>query len=371
MSGSGVSGVSGVSGASGASGANGATGAERGAVVGGNSSTSRAKASQGSGDSSRGQGNASVTRAADPRAGRRSGRLQGVQGNLGSSGAAALSLRLVRAIRDGILAAATVLGRLVMFWKFYGPWKPEHVEAGAAARPAGGDVLPWSVRFGRGFEALLIRIKQKVYGSIELRLPRAVVAMLAVGSVALMGLMYQLGQHTAESPYPLAEAGETGGTGIESNAVGSVPGRSEISGAVVAMGSLPLEPADVPGGAVTLSTGVPRSVVLPTRDPRAVGLNYFTLLAVPPDMLDEVRELQAYLAQNGLITYLDKTNSGRLRNLVDVTRGYSRNQLDTLEYAEHRYRIQALGQRYRKQNGGRGPDLSDIYPDRYDGPAAP
>ena len=264
-----------------------------------------------------------------------------------------------------MLAAATVLGRVVMFWKFYWPGRetpaPAPPRAAATSTPNIGNLLQeWRDRLQAGWRTL----RRRVLRPVELRLSGAVLGGIGVAAVGLMALMFQIGQQTA-SPTPIA------GGAVASSDAAAERGTSPADGAVVAMGSLPLEPLDAPGGAVTLSNRPRPTVVLPAQDPRAVGLNYFTLLAVPPDMLEEVRELQAYLAANGVVTYLDKTNRGRLRNLVDVTRGYSRQELDTLEYAEHRYRIQALGQRYRKQNGGRGPDLSDIYPDRYDGPTAP
>ncbi len=255
-----------------------------------------------------------------------------------------------------------------MFWKFYGPHrggqKPE--TSRRATRSESDD--SGSSSLVSAAVAYLRTAKQKVLRPIEVKLHGLAVGGVVVAVLGLMTLMYQIGQQTADVSDVDALAGKS--------PPASVLGDSELPGSmdhhrVVAMGSLPIEPADVPGGSVTLSNQRPAKVVLPSRDPRAVGLNYFTLLAVPPDMVEEVRELQAYLAENGLSTYLDKTNNGRLRNLVDVTRGYSRQELDTLEYAEHRYRIQALGQRYRRQNGGRGPDLSDIYPDRYDGSAVP
>ena len=267
---------------------------------------------------------------------------------------------MLEALWQGVLAAATVLGRLVMFWKFYWP-------KAAASDARSGPAVAGRLEDGKArLQAAWRAAQRKVLRPVELRLPGAALGGVGLGALGLMVLMFQIGQQTA-TVSPNVAGRET--TTPTADASRSLPGNAD--GAVVAMGALPLEPLDVPGGSVTLSNQPRPTVVLPSRDPRAVGLNYFTLLAVPPDMLEEVRELQAYLAANGVVTYLDKTNSGRLRNLVDVTRGYSRQELDTLEYAEHRYRIQALGQRYRKQNGGRGPDLSDIYPDRYDGPATP
>jgi hypothetical protein len=127
------------------------------------------------------------------------------------------------------------------------------------------------------------------------------------------------------------------------------------------MDTLPLEPAEVPGGAVRL----------PSSDPRALGLNYYILVTVRPSEIDGVRRLQRFLAEQGVATFLEKANNGRLRRLVDVTRGYSAAELDSLQHAEHRHRVQSLGKRYQKLNKGLGTDLSDIYLERYDGPRPP
>ena len=240
-------------------------------------------------------------------------------------------VRAGRRCLDGVLAVATMIGRPIVGLE-------RAIKANA----------------GPGWNTLLSK-------TVEVRLSGGVVGLIAVVGIAALALTFQVGQHLGGRTGPsVADASSHEAPRVSSDGV-SRPASSGMNqtgrNGVVAMGSLPLEPAEIPGGAVAL----------PSSDPRAVGLNYFILTTVRPGEVEGVRQLQEFLAAHGVATFLDKANNGRLRVLVDVTRGFSARDLDSLQHAEHRHRIQALGQRYKKQNKGLGTDLSDIYLDRFDG----
>ncbi|MEM9913408.1 MAG: hypothetical protein AAF911_00435 [Planctomycetota bacterium] len=225
----------------------------------------------------------------------------------------------------------------------------------------------------RGFSSISERFVGVFRGeSAAVRLPWPVLALVGVVFMAGMALMFQVGHHVAGRSVP----GEVATGGSPENAPNEASGEAgsqdsaSAPNTVVAMGTVPpgpevpardrvvLDPVESQGG----SGGIAQY------DPRAAGLNYFILATVRPSEVEGVRELQKFLAANGLETFLDSVNNDRLRVLVDVTRGFTREELRNLEYAEHEQRIRSLGRAWKKQQGGIGTDLSDIYRDRFDGP---
>lgn len=209
-------------------------------------------------------------------------------------------------------------------------------------------------------------------GAFELRLPWPVLVLLGVVGLAAMGLMFQIGHHVAgKSGQTVVATTGPAEPALPSSAVGRDTAEVEdVPGTVVAMGSVPPAPA-IPGQARTVALPVESpggSGGIALTDPRAVGRNYFILATVRPSEVEGVRELQKFLAERGLETFLDTVNNGRLRVLVDVTRGFTREELRNLEHAEHEQLIRSLGREWKKAQGGIGTDLRDIYRDRYDGP---
>ncbi len=236
-------------------------------------------------------------------------------------------------------------------------------------------VVGWFVGFWgwvagfRGFSSSFEQIRG--WRAAEVRLPWPVLALLGVVGLAAMGLMFQIGHHVAGRSAPAVVAtAEPGAPNADTPPVEAKKGDQPASSNVVAMGTVPpgpavsgndrtvLQPVETPGG----SGGIALT------DPRAVGRNYFILATVSPSEVEGVRELQKFLAERGLETFLDTVNNGRFRVLVDVTRGFTREELRNLKHAEHEQTIRALGREWKKQQGGIGTDLSDIYRDRFDGP---
>ncbi|MEM1028416.1 MAG: hypothetical protein AAGJ38_10065 [Planctomycetota bacterium] len=242
-------------------------------------------------------------------------------------------------------------------------------------KSVGSKIAEWGGKITdlRGFSSILERFVGFFRGEgAAVRLSWPVLALVGVVFVAGMALMFQIGHHVAgrSAPGEVATGGSPENAPNEaSGAVGSEDTAS-VPNTVVAMGTVPpgpdvsgrdrvvLAPVESPGG----SGGIALT------DPRAAGRNYFMLATVKPSEVEGVRELQQFLADHGLETFLDSVNNGRLRVLVDVTRGFTREELRNLEHAEHEYRIRSLGRQWQQLQGGIGTDLSDIYPDRFDGP---
>jgi len=203
------------------------------------------------------------------------------------------------------------------------------------------------------------------------RLPWPVLALLGVVGLAAMGLMFQIGHHVAGRSAPaVLVTDQPAHPNTESSPIVANKADRPEANTVVAMGTVPPGP-EVVGGVRTVlqpveSPGGSGGIAL--TDPRAVGRNYFILATVRPSEVEGVRQLQKFLAERGLETFLDTVNNGRLRVLVDVTRGFTRDELRNLEHAEHEQRIRSLGREWKKAQGGIGTDLRDIYRDRYDGP---
>ncbi|MEM9882190.1 MAG: hypothetical protein AAF800_04660 [Planctomycetota bacterium] len=222
-------------------------------------------------------------------------------------------------LRDAAMGAWGRLSGLVS-------WRPGSGAAGAVTRPVG------------------------------LHLPVGVWGLLAVTVLAAMGLMFQIGTHVAGrggdervAVETLADSGEDTSTAAP-----------DAGGDVVAMGSREAWPPSdlmIPGGSTIV-----------TVDPRELGRNYFVLTTVRPDEVEFVRELQVFLAEGGLATYLDSANNGRFRRLIDVTRGYTREERSRGLHDAHEQRIRELGRAWQRKHGGLGTDLRDLYPERFDGP---
>lgn len=217
----------------------------------------------------------------------------------------------------------------------------------------------------RGFSSISERFSSFRGGeAAAVRLPWPVLVLLGVVGLAAMGLMFQIGHHVAgrsaevsggsnmtaqvEPIQPLADDALT---------IGRIP-RAGQSDTVIPMAPVRVEPIQPLGGAYT-------------EDPRLPGLNYFVLATVRPSEVNGVWALQQFLAERGVATFLDNANNGRFRVLVDVTRGFTREELRNLEHAEHEQMIRSLGREWKQQQGGIGTDLSDIYRDRFDGPPTP
>ena len=213
----------------------------------------------------------------------------------------------------------------------------------------------------------------KVAEPVQLSLSRGVLALLAVVVVALLGLMFQAGQHMAGRGGP--ETGEIA-AGQPSNTPegpGNAADTSQIvqvpveDGTGEATATLPIEPREAVGGAVDV-TVQPAPVDIPRYDPRAPGRAYLILATVRPSQIDGIRKLQQFMADNRVATYLDTTNNGRFRVLVDVSRGFTVEEQRSGLTLDHKRKMMLLGQKWKQFNQNRGTDLSDMYWDLYHGP---
>ncbi|MBB6431059.1 hypothetical protein [Algisphaera agarilytica] len=222
----------------------------------------------------------------------------------------------------------------------------------------------------RGFSSISERFGGgRGTNTVEVRLPWPVLVLLGVVGLAAMGLMFQIGHHVAgrsavpaEQQQASAQDEQQQALAVESTIEGGM-NQAESLGPVVEMGSAPVEPVQPLGGAKA-------------QDPRLKGLNYFVLATVrPSEVTSEVNgiwALQEFLAEHGVATFLDSTNNDAFRVLVDVSRGYTAEEVRNVAYAEHEHYLRSLGREWKKLQGGIGTDLSDIYRDRYEGgPSTP
>jgi len=224
--------------------------------------------------------------------------------------------------------------------------------------------------------------------TVELRLSWGLMGLLSVVFLAMLGLMFQVGQHVAGRPNSANPA-----AGVASNTAGDTAG--SLAAQRQASGNSSARPGEAVRGTETLASsqtpgtrtpgtpggdssyapvgpmnGTPQEAPgggIAQTDKRAEGRNYFILVTVPASETQGARELQRFLAEGGLETYLDKADNAGLRSLVDVTRGYTRQEMADYAHFEHKRRILALGKLWKNRNRGRGTDLSDSYPDRFGG----
>jgi hypothetical protein len=131
---------------------------------------------------------------------------------------------------------------------------------------------------------------------------------------------------------------------------------SESESALMAMGAtganLTLEEA--PGGASRIDP--------PRTDPRQNGLNYLAIVTTQPD---EARRIQRFFADHGVATIITPPHNGGLVQVIDVSRGFTREQYRSGEQADHRTSRLALGRAWKRHNNGIGDDLSRMYYSKY------
>lgn len=213
-------------------------------------------------------------------------------------------------------------------------------------------------------------VLEKVSQPVQLRVSRWVLGLMAVVGLALLGLMFQAGQHVAGrggpgDGAPMITQDDVTPSGQTTDGLALTP--ETEPGPVVAMGSMPLEPREAPGGAVDVTVETP--VAIPNYDPRAPGRAYLMLATVRPNQIDGIRKLQKFMAENRVATYLDTTNNGRFRVLVDVSRGFTAEEQRAGLAIDHKRKMMLLGQKWKQFNHNRGNDLSDMYWDLYHGPS--
>ena len=117
--------------------------------------------------------------------------------------------------------------------------------------------------------------------------------------------------------------------------------------------------ADVPGGAIDL----------PTEDPRIPGQNYLRLVSLHGEDIDEARQIQAFFQQAGVATILtgdrlfDPASGEKPKgwiSVVDVTRGFTRDEWYNGEHEPYFTARRALGRAWKAHNKGVGSDLNTM-----------
>ena len=116
---------------------------------------------------------------------------------------------------------------------------------------------------------------------------------------------------------------------------------------------------EAPGGAIDL----------PTVDPRLAGNNYLRLVSLRGVDIDEARRIQKFFQQAGVATILTgsklfdpaqgKTPEGWI-SVVDVTRGFTRDEWYNGEHEPYYTARRALGRAWKAHNRGVGSDLNTM-----------
>jgi hypothetical protein len=92
------------------------------------------------------------------------------------------------------------------------------------------------------------------------------------------------------------------------------------------------------------------------------GFNYFVLVHYPPK---EANELVEFLGQHGVDAAAILVNNNRFK--VVALEGFLASELDSAKVREYKQLLRRLGRLWQDSKRGAG-DLSDMYPERYDGP---
>ncbi|MEM7627275.1 MAG: hypothetical protein AAF333_16890 [Planctomycetota bacterium] len=214
---------------------------------------------------------------------------------------------------------------------------------------------------------------ETVVRPVELRVSRGVLVLLAVMGLAVLGLVFQAGQHVAERGTQTAGGGSDEAVVAQADTAPSGENTGDLedapdAGPELDPGAVPLEPREALGGAVDV-TVKPAPVAIPRYDPRAPGRAYLILATVRPSQIDGIRKLQRFMAESRVATYLDTTNNGRFHVLVDVSRGFTAEEQRNGLTIDHKRQLMLLGQKWKQFNNNRGHDLSDMYWDLYHGPS--
>ena len=211
-------------------------------------------------------------------------------------------------------------------------------------------------------------------GTAPLRIetPRLIVGAAAAGVVLVVVCAFWLGRFTSG-----AEAGEVTAAAdparptardtllaLRETVVPPAPvnPRSDLPASrlereALARGETLVEEAEeAPGGGDRLG--------LPDADPRVDGLNYLALVTTTPQ---EARRIQGFFAEYGVATFITKPNNGGLVRVIDVSRGFTRDEYRSGAEADHRSHRLALGRAWKRFNNGIGDDLSSMAYSKYQG----
>ena len=93
-------------------------------------------------------------------------------------------------------------------------------------------------------------------------------------------------------------------------------------------------------------------------DPRIGGLNYLCFLTTIPEQAERFQE---WAARHRIPTIATESHNPRFVTVVDVSRGFSADQMREGEHVEFLAERIVLGRKWKQHNDHRGHDLSDMY----------
>lgn len=190
-------------------------------------------------------------------------------------------------------------------------------------------------------------------GPLVLRIPKGYAVVMAVVLLGLFGMSYWVGYSRGDKDRQAKDRAELQSrqemynrtSGIAPSSIPPLPSASQhvAKNDVVSIQGSGQTPADPHGHYVA-------------------GYNYFVLVHYPPK---EANELVAFLTQHGVDTAAIFVNNNRFK--VVALEGFLASELDSPRAKEYKQLLRRLGRLWQDSKRGAG-DLSDMYPERYDGP---
>ncbi len=197
-------------------------------------------------------------------------------------------------------------------------------------------------------------------GPLVLRIPKGYAALAALILVGLFVLTYWVGYARGDKDRlaKVRELAESQQEMYNRTALLTATGQPTASNRT----STPLTNAQ---GSVPDAITENMPVVYTTDNPPSkyrAGYNYFVLVHYPPR---EAAELVEFLGQHGVDAAAIFVNNNRFK--VVALEGFLASELDSERAREYKQLLRRLGRLWQDSKRGAG-DLSDMYPERYDGP---
>ncbi|MFG0250977.1 MAG: hypothetical protein ACF8OB_19010 [Phycisphaeraceae bacterium JB051] len=197
-------------------------------------------------------------------------------------------------------------------------------------------------------------------GPLVLRIPKGYAALAALILVGLFVLTYWVGYSRGDKDRlaKVRELAESQQEMYNRTALLAATGQSTASGSGAASST---STQNNSGKSVTENMPVVYTTDNPPQKYRA-GHNYFVLVHYPPK---EATELVEFLGQHGVDAAAIFVNNKRFK--VVALEGFLASELDSQRAREYKQLLRRLGRLWQDSKRGAG-DLSDMYPERYDGP---
>jgi len=219
-------------------------------------------------------------------------------------------------------------------------------EEGAVREGEGPGADRPATTHGRGGRA---RVVSGLSEPVVLRVPRGLAVLAIVAVLGLIVLGYAVGHRRG---YGAGEAAEAGRAEEELRMVTRLAQR-QVDGALGA------GRGDGTGGGESSETGREGRF----DDPRRRGLRYFVVSHEPAD---EAARLIAFVERSGVDAAAVPSDNPRFVKVI-ATQGFTADELRSATGRDYEQALRQIGRAWKDANNGRGKDLSDLYPELYEG----